>query len=74
SQRWGSGELSPRERALACIAADVLNQTLDESFSLHIDLARAAGAGDEQVRAVLLLVAEYGIAKAWRAYRALTAR
>ncbi|MBE1546624.1 alkylhydroperoxidase/carboxymuconolactone decarboxylase family protein YurZ [Mycobacterium sp. OAS707] len=73
-QRWGSGELSPRERALVCIAVDVLNQTLDESFSLHIDLAYAAGAGDEQVRAVLLLVAEYGIAKAWRAFRALAAR
>ncbi len=70
-QRWGSGELSPRERALACVAADVLNQTLDESFELHVDLALRAGACDEQVRAVLLLVAEYGIAKAWRAYRAL---
>jgi 4-carboxymuconolactone decarboxylase len=74
NQRWGSGDLSPRERALACIATDVLNQTLDESLSLHIDLAVAAGAGDQQVRAVLLLVAEYGIAKAWRAYRALMAR
>jgi alkylhydroperoxidase/carboxymuconolactone decarboxylase family protein YurZ len=72
NQRWGSDELSPRERALTCIAADVLNQTLDESFSLHIDLAVAAGAGHEQIRAVLLLVAEYGIAKAWRAFRALT--
>jgi 4-carboxymuconolactone decarboxylase len=74
SQRWGGAELSPRERALVCIAADVLNQTLDESFALHINLANAAGAGDEQVRAVLLLVAEFGIAKAWRAYRALAAR
>lgn len=73
-QRWGAADLSQRERALACIAVDVLHQTLDESFSLHIDLAFAAGAGDEQVRAVLLLVAEYGLAKAWRAYRALTAR
>ena len=70
-QRWGSGDLSPRERALACVAADVLNQTLDESFELHVDLALRAGASDEQVRAVLLLVAEYGVAKAWRAYRAL---
>jgi 4-carboxymuconolactone decarboxylase len=49
------------------IAADVLNQTLDESFALHIDLA-AARAGDDQVRTLLLLVAEYGSAKAWRAY------
>jgi 4-carboxymuconolactone decarboxylase len=74
NQRWASGELSSRERALACIAADVVNQTLDESFSLHIELALAAGADDVQVRAVLLLVAEYGITKAWRAYRALSTR
>jgi 4-carboxymuconolactone decarboxylase len=74
NQRWAEGDLSPRERALACVAADVLNQTLDESFALHVDLATAAGAGDEQIRAVLLLVAEYGMAKSWRAYRALAAR
>jgi 4-carboxymuconolactone decarboxylase len=73
-QRWGSGDLSPRERALACVAADVLNQTLDESFALHVNLALAAGAGEVQVRAVVLLVAEYGIAKAWRAYRVLASR
>ncbi len=74
NQRWNSGDLSPRERALACLAADVLNQTLDESFTLHADLATAAGAGREQINAVLLLVAEFGIAKAWRAYRALATR
>jgi 4-carboxymuconolactone decarboxylase len=73
-QRWSGGELSARERALACLAADVVNQTLDESFALHVELAMAGGAKEEQVRAVLLLVAEYGIAKAWRAYRALAAR
>jgi 4-carboxymuconolactone decarboxylase len=74
NQRWGSGDLSPRERALACVAADVLNQTLDESFAWHLDMALAAGASDEQIRAVLLLVAEYGIAKAWRAFRVLAGR
>lgn len=37
SRRWNSSDLSPRERALACVAADVLNQTLDESFALHVD-------------------------------------
>jgi 4-carboxymuconolactone decarboxylase len=74
NQRWGGDELSPRERALACVAADVLNQTLDESFALHVDLAITAGAADEQIRAVLLLVAEYGIAKVWRAYRELAGR
>lgn len=71
-QRWAADtSLTPRERALSCLAADVLNQTLDESFALHVDLAVAAGAGRAQIKAVLLLVAEYGIAKAWRAYRAL---
>jgi 4-carboxymuconolactone decarboxylase len=74
NQRWRSGDLSPRERALACVAADVVNQTLDESFALHVDRAVAAGASDEQIRAVLLLVAEYGIAKAWRAFRVLIGR
>ena len=71
NQRWRTGDLTPRERALSCLAADVLNQTLDESFALHVELARAAGAGRDQIRAVLLLVAEYGMAKAWRAYVAL---
>jgi alkylhydroperoxidase/carboxymuconolactone decarboxylase family protein YurZ len=72
NQRWnGDDEPSARERALSCLAADVLNQTLDESFALHVHLATASGAGREQINAVLLLVAEYGIAKAWRAYRAL---
>lgn len=74
NQRWGSGDLSPRERAFACVAADVLNQTLDDSFAWHVDMALAAGASDEQIRAVFLLVAEYGLAKAWRAFRALAGR
>ena len=74
NQRWNSGDLSPRERALACLAADVLNETLDESFALYADLAIAAGAGHEQINAVLRLVAEFGITKAWRAYRALATR
>jgi 4-carboxymuconolactone decarboxylase len=72
NQRWDEDdELSARERALSCLATDVLNQTFDESFALHVRLATAAGAGREQINAVLLLVAEYGITKAWRAYRAL---
>ncbi|MCV7400286.1 carboxymuconolactone decarboxylase family protein [Mycobacterium fragae] len=69
--RWGRADLSVRERALCTIATDVLNGTLDESFRLHVELALGHGAEMAQVRAVLLLVAEFGIAKAWRAYRAL---
>lgn len=71
AQRWNRSELSVRERALATIATDVLSGTLEESFRLHVELARTHGADDEQIRAVLLLVAEFGIAKAWRAYSAL---
>jgi 4-carboxymuconolactone decarboxylase len=71
-QRWaGDDELSPRERALCCVATDVLNQTLDESFALHVELATSAGATRDQINAVLLLVAEFGMALAWRAYRTL---
>jgi hypothetical protein len=42
SQRWGS-ELSPRERALARSAVDVLNQTPDESFSIHSVVSKHLG-------------------------------
>lgn len=71
AQRWNRAELTIRERALCTIAADVLNGTLDESFDLHVAIAISHGARMEQVRAVLLLVAEFGMAKAWRAYEAL---
>lgn len=71
AQRWNRAELTIRERALCTIAADVLNGTLDEPFNLHVAIATSHGARMEQVRAVLLLVAEFGIAKAWRAYEAL---
>jgi 4-carboxymuconolactone decarboxylase len=70
--RWGRADLTVRERALCTIATDVLNGTLDESFRLHVELALGHGAEMAQVRAVILLVAEFGIAKAWRAYRALS--
>jgi 4-carboxymuconolactone decarboxylase len=70
-QGWSDGALTARERSLACLATDVLHQTLDESFHLHVRLAIAAGADRPAIEAVLLLVAEYGLAKAWRAFRAL---
>lgn len=72
AERWGRPELSVRERALATIATDVLNGTLDESLRLHVNLALNNGAAEEQVRAVILQVAEFGIAKAWRAFGALS--
>lgn len=71
-QRWGRPDLTVRERALCTIATDVLNGTLDESFRLHVGLALDHGAEMAQVRAVLLLLAEFGIAKVWRAFRTLS--
>jgi len=71
AQRWNRPELSVRERALATIATDVLGGTLEESFRLHVELARAHGADEKAIRAVVLLLAEFGIAKAWRAFVAL---
>jgi alkylhydroperoxidase/carboxymuconolactone decarboxylase family protein YurZ len=74
-QRWSAdGSLSPRERALSCLAADVVQQAPEESFSLDLDLAVAAGAAPGDIRAVFLLAAEYGLGKAWRAYRLLKDR
>jgi alkylhydroperoxidase/carboxymuconolactone decarboxylase family protein YurZ len=70
--RWNRDTLTVRERALATLAADVLYQTLDDSFRLHIDIARTSGAADEQIRAVLRLLAEYSIEKTRRAFAALT--
>lgn len=69
--RWGRPGLTVRERALATIATDVLNGTLDQSLRLHIGLALDNGAAEEQIRAVILQVAEFGIAKAWSAFSAL---
>lgn len=71
AERWGRGQLTIRERALATIATDVLNGTLDDSLRLHIRLAQDNGAREEQIRAVVLQVAEFGIAKAWAGFRAL---
>jgi len=53
-----------------CLVAGVALGTAAADAPLVARL-RAAGAGRAQINAVLLLVAEYGIAKAWRAYRAL---
>jgi 4-carboxymuconolactone decarboxylase len=73
AERWNRVGLTTRERALATIAVDVMYQTLDEPFALHLDLARQAGAGEIQIRQLITLVSEYGVNRAWRAFRALDA-
>ncbi|TMR42425.1 dehydrogenase [Actinomadura geliboluensis] len=70
-ERWGRPTLTMAERALCTIATDVLNGELEVLFREHVRLALDGGAGEEKIRAVLLLVAEFGVAKARRAFAAL---
>lgn len=70
-QVWNRPHLSHLERAYLSLAADVCHQTLDGSFRLHVDLALKSGASQEQVRAVLRFLAEFSMAKAWRAFQEL---
>lgn len=69
AQRWSRPGLSVRERAIACLAVDILDQTLGDSFRLHLDLARAAGADRDVLDDVLQGIAEFGMARAWNAAR-----
>nr|MDT0656727.1 carboxymuconolactone decarboxylase family protein [Micromonospora sp. DSM 115978] len=73
AQRWSRPGLSIRERAIACLVVDVFYQTLGESMRLHAELARSAGATDETLRDLIRGVAEFGLARAWAAARALAA-
>jgi alkylhydroperoxidase/carboxymuconolactone decarboxylase family protein YurZ len=63
--------LSVRERAFAAITCDVLYQTLEETFRIHTGRALSAGAGRDDVRAVLRFTAQFGVTKTWKAFRAL---
>ncbi|MCO5971016.1 carboxymuconolactone decarboxylase family protein [Actinoallomurus soli] len=69
--RAGMNLLSVRERAFATMTVDVLYQTLDESFRLHVTRALAAGATPDEARAVVRFSARFGMTKAWRALRVL---
>jgi alkylhydroperoxidase/carboxymuconolactone decarboxylase family protein YurZ len=70
---YGPGTLSVRERAFATMSVDVHYQTLEESFQIHIGRALGAGASRDDVRAVLRFNAQFGMTRAWRAWKALNA-
>lgn len=74
AQRWSRPGLSLRERAIACLAVDILDQTLGDSFRLHLELALAAGADRDVLDDVLRGIAEFGLAQAWRAARLIDDR
>ncbi|WP_063051847.1 carboxymuconolactone decarboxylase family protein [Nocardia arthritidis] len=69
----GPGTLTIRERAFATMSVDVHYQTLEETFQAHVDRALGGGASAEDVRAVLRFNAQFGVTKAWRAWKALNA-
>jgi alkylhydroperoxidase/carboxymuconolactone decarboxylase family protein YurZ len=69
----GPGTLSERERAFASMSIDVHYQTLGETFEAHIGRARRAGATEEDLRAALRFLAQFGITRAWQAWKALGA-
>ncbi len=68
---WAVPGLSARERAYLALTADVAQQTLGDSFRLHVRLARESGASPEEIRDVVRFLAECGIAKAAAALREL---
>jgi alkylhydroperoxidase/carboxymuconolactone decarboxylase family protein YurZ len=71
--RAGMELLSVRERAFATMTVDVLFQTLDESFRIHVTRALSAGATPDEALAVVRFSARFGMTKAWRALRVLNA-
>ena len=68
---WAVPGLSARECAYLALTADVAQQTLGDSFRLHVRLARESGAANEDIRDVVRFLAECGIAKAAAALREL---
>jgi 4-carboxymuconolactone decarboxylase len=68
---WSVPGLSMRERAYLALTADVAQQTLGDSFRVHVRLARESGANPEVIRDVVRFLAECGIAKAAAALREL---
>jgi alkylhydroperoxidase/carboxymuconolactone decarboxylase family protein YurZ len=63
--------LSVRERSFAAMTCDVLYQTLTETFRVHIGRALGAGARPDDIRALVRFATQFGVAKAWNAFRAL---
>lgn len=71
ARSWAVPGLSGRECAYLALTADVAQQTLGDSFRVHVRLARESGAAPEEIRDVVRFLAECGIAKAAAALREL---
>jgi alkylhydroperoxidase/carboxymuconolactone decarboxylase family protein YurZ len=67
----GPDTLTERERGFASLSIDVHYQTLEETFSAHVGRALRGGASREDVRAALRFLAQFGVTRAWRGWKAL---
>ena len=64
ARAWSEDRLSTREKAIIAITCDVSQQTLGESFGVHVKLALDGGISKDQVRDVVRFCAEHSLARA----------
>jgi alkylhydroperoxidase/carboxymuconolactone decarboxylase family protein YurZ len=69
----GPDTLTERERGFVSLSIDVHYQTLEETFAAHVGRALNGGASREDVRAALRFLAQFGVTRAWRGWKALNA-
>ncbi len=67
---WSRAGLSLKERVFISLTGNVLQGVLGSAFAHHLDLARAAGAEENQVRALFRFLSEYGFSRSWTALEA----
>jgi alkylhydroperoxidase/carboxymuconolactone decarboxylase family protein YurZ len=65
------GTLTVRERAFTTMSVDVHYQTLEDTFRIHVDRALSGDATEDDVRAALRFLAQFGATRAWQAWLAL---
>ena len=67
-----SASLSVRERAFLSMTADVMFQTLGDSFQIHTRRAMGGGGADKDtVRELVCYLAQFGVTRAWTALQAM---
>ena len=63
--------LTQRERGMISMTADIMCQTLGETFRVHAGRAHRGGADAETLREVVCFAAPYGVTRVWNALEAL---
>lgn len=73
ARAWSEARLTRRERAIVALTTDVAQQTLGDSFRLHVRLALDSGMTSTEVRDAVRFCAEMGVSRATEALRVLDA-